>query len=275
MYETKTAGFKRNKTNMFNEIRGPRKSVPPSGVQDANSNNLVIALSDNMNIKLSILERKITELDDTYTRRMQPTFDNAELEFCDHQIRQISKEISQKIQNLYNETKRPIKTDDPDVAQLLLNLQQCHRIRLSYQVQRFRNIQATKRPEIQMKEETNDPISEMYADFNVQSNDQEHASLLQRNAEQQQQNEEISQLISMMNELNALFRDTSLLIFEQGTVLDRIDTKIEMSIQSVNHGNEELEIANQYQSSKCFYVYIFVLVVLIGICLLIMIFRKS
>ena len=78
----------------------------------------------------------------------------------------------------------------------------------------------------------------------------------------------------MMNELNSLFRDVSLLIFEQGTVLDRIDTKIELAVQDVERGNEQLERANEYQSSNCFYTYISVLLGLIFVCILIMLFRK-
>ncbi|OHT02080.1 SNARE domain containing protein [Tritrichomonas foetus] len=274
MLDSHRKGFKRNYTELFNGYRKSLRITPRN--QPDSHNNIVTALSDDINIKLSILDRKITELEELFAQRVLPTFDNSEVELCDHNIRQITNEISHRISALSSEIKHPIPTLDTEVANLLMNLQQCHKLRLASLVQKFRNIQATRRPNNQRlhRDDQNDLISDIYADFqpNLENDDQNEA-ILQHNMEAIQ-NDELQHLIVMMNELNSLFRDMSLLIFEQGTVLDRIDTKIELAVQDVERGNEQLEQANEYQSSNCFYMYITVLVGLIGVCIFIMLFRK-
>ena len=270
MYDPRQSGFRRDYTDIFNGIRSknPVSSVPR---YEAGA-NMVTVLSDDVNVKMSILDRKISELDELFTKRARPTFDNTELELCDHRIQQITSEISQKISNLSLEIKRPIETHDPEVVNLLVNLQQCHRLKLANLVQRFRHLQATRRPVNLTHEEQNDPIAAMYADFHPQvSPDQ--AMLIQRNEEMMEQQDELQGLVVMMNELNTMFRDVSLLIFEQGTILDRIDTRIEVAVQDVQRGNEDLRAANEHQKSRCFYWYIGLMMVLISLCLIIMIYR--
>lgn len=270
MYDPRQSGFRRDYTDIFT---GMRMNNPVSSIPRAEGTaNMVTILSDDVNVKLSILDRKISELDDLFTKRARPTFDNTELDLCDHNIQQITSEISQRISSLSTEIKRPITTQDPEVVNLLVNLQQCHRLKLANLVQRFRNLQATRRPVNLGHEEPNDPIAAMYADFHPQvSPDQ--AMLIQRNEEMIEQQDELRGLVAMMNELNALFRDVSLLIFEQGTILNRIDTRIEVAVQDVQRGNEDLRAANEHQKSKCFYWYIGLMMILIGICLVIMIYR--
>lgn len=287
MLHSQRKGFKKNYTDLFLGYRRGLKIVPRHNTNS--KDNIVTALSDNINIQLSILDRKITELSELFVARLRPTFDNAELELCDHNIRQTTNEISNRITSLTTEIKHPINTQDPEVASLLINLQQCHKLRLSSLVQRFRNLQATRRLPPSLKTDSNSNIyqngpnsqngtSDLLADFNTGidvNSDPDSALLSHHNQElEQMRDDDLGQLVTMMNELNSLFRDMSLLIFEQGTMLDRIDTKIELAVQDVQRGNDELEQANEHQSSNCFYYYIFILVGLITICLLIMIFRK-
>ena len=266
-------GFKINHTDIFISLRNQQNQ----NIESHNNipENILTTVSDNINIKLSLLDRKINELDELFTQRNRPTFDTAEIEMCDHNIKQTTDEIGRKITNISSEIKKVVYTQDPEVATLLINLQQCHKLRLSKLVQKFRNLQATKRPATQRlieNENHNNQISDMYSDFAVSGND-DSSSLLQQNFEERQ-DDELQELVRMMNDLNSLFRDMSLLIYDQGTILDRIDTKIEMAVQEVERGNRELETANEHQSNQCFYTYIGALVIMIAICLLIMIYRK-
>ena len=276
MFDSHRKGFKKNFTDLFSSYRMSLKITPRH--QNDTQNNIVTAISENVNIKLSILERKITELSELFSQRARPTFDNVEIEICDHNIRQTTNEISNRISDINTEINRPIPTQDNEIATLLMNLQQCHKLRLSALVQRFRNLQATKRVasiNSVPKNDTTKNMSNALDSISTNNSDSDSSAQLQHNQELEQiQHDDIAQLVTMMNELNSLFRDVSLLIFEQGTVLDRIDTKIELAVQDVERGNEQLERANEHQSSNCFYTYISVLVGLIFICILIMLFRK-
>lgn len=271
MYDPRRGGFRKNHTEIFNNFR--RNNPIASSDRVVGDANMVTILSDDVNVKLSVLDRKISDLDELFTQRMRPTFDNTEVEMCDHRIHQVTQDISQRISALSSEIKRPLNTQDPEVVNLLVNLQQCHRLRLASLVQRFRSLQATRRPDTQVKEEQVDPISQMYADFQPRASP-DQALLIQRNEEMIERQDELGELVAMMNELNTMFRDVSLMIFEQGTILDRIDTKIEVALHDVQKGTESLHAANEHQKSNCFYWYIGCVMGLIGVCLLIMIFRK-
>jgi syntaxin 16 len=271
MYDPRRSGFRRDHTDLFNELR--RSSPAQPLTRPTTDSNVITVISDDVNVKLSILERKLSDLDDLFTQRGRLTFDNSQLESLDRQIGQITADISQRVSQLNLETKQPLPVHDPAVVPLLVNLRQSHRLRLASLVQRFRGLQATKRRDMQPPEEPDDPISAMYADFHP-SVTPDQALLMEQDEELAREQTELARLVGMMNELNTMFRDLSLVIFEQGTILDRIDTRIDMAVQDVQAGNEDLEAANRHQKRGCFRSYIIVIMVLIGICLLIMVFRK-
>jgi syntaxin 16 len=267
MYPGSSLGLRRDHTDLFKECRRSFQVLPlprPPG-----TSNVITLLSDDVNLKLSLLDRQLSELEGLFTQRSRLTFDNSYIESLDSQIQHITSNISQRISELNSEIRRPLPPLDPDAVPLFVNLQQSHRLRLSAVVQHFREIQSTRRSAFQVVDDTSDPIGAMYADF--QSPDQEVARVDRQTAEEQT---ELARLMGMMNELTAMFRDLSLVVFEQGTVLDRIDTRIELTVEDVRAGNEDLERANEHQRGGCFYTYIVCVMGLIGICLLVMLFRK-
>lgn len=270
MYNSRRSGFRRSHTATVQSVRD--RSPAPLLMWDSGVSNPVTILSDDVNVKMSVLDRKIADLEQLFEHRRIPTFDNTELELCDHDIQRVTGEISQRISALTSEIKRPINMADHVVVNLLVNLQQCHRLRLGSIVQRFRNLQARQRPANIPSDERSDPIYEMYADFHPQMS-LEQAALMHSTEEMTAHEDELRGLVVMMNELNTMFRDVSLLIFEQGTVLDRIDTRISVAVEDVERGNEELRAASEHQKSSCFYWYIGCVMGMIGICLLVMIFR--
>lgn len=67
-----------------------------------------------------------------------------------------------------------------------------------------------------------------------------------------------------------LFKDFSVLVIEQGTILDRIDYNVETAVKHVEKGNEHLEKALKIEKSTrarscmiCLAVTIFVMVILL------------
>lgn len=224
--------------------------------------------------KFMQLDRKIEELESLISKKSKPTFDTDLIEKYDNGIRSISQEITRKITEIRNEIKQPIKTKDKIEATFLLNLQQSQCIRLSNLVSRFRTAQASRKSTPKIFEDENDPISEMYANFEPQLTPDQMTLLHRSEEELRQRNDELSRMVQSMNELNDLFRDVSLLIFEQGTILDRIDSKIEVAIEEVQKGNQHLEAANEHQQSKGYYVYIGVVTLLIIVCLALIIWKK-
>ena len=62
---------------------------------------------------------------------------------------------------------------------------------------------------------------------------------------------EINTLVSSINELNTIFKDLQYLVFEQGTILDRIDYNIEKAVEHHKDANKDLIISEETLKSGC------------------------
>ena len=66
---------------------------------------------------------------------------------------------------------------------------------------------------------------------------------------QQARTKEIEEIVTSTNELAALFKELSVLVIEQGTILDRIDAHIEESLQATKQGKKHLVEAKKASES--------------------------
>ena len=57
---------------------------------------------------------------------------------------------------------------------------------------------------------------------------------------------EIIKIAQSINDLATIFRELSVLVIEQGTILDRIDYNIEQTMVKVQDGRQQLEKAENY-----------------------------
>jgi syntaxin 16 len=67
---------------------------------------------------------------------------------------------------------------------------------------------------------------------------------------QQKRTKEIEEIVTSTNELAALFKELSVLVIEQGTILDRIDAHIEESLQHTKKGKKHLVEAKKASESS-------------------------
>ena len=65
-----------------------------------------------------------------------------------------------------------------------------------------------------------------------------------------QRDQEISAIAKSIEELATIFKELSVLVIDQGTVLDRIDYNMEQVVDKVESGVDELEKAVKYQKSS-------------------------
>jgi syntaxin 16 len=86
-------------------------------------------------------------------------------------------------------------------------------------------------------------------------------------------NKEIKTLVSTINDLAVLFKELSILVVEQGTILDRIDYNVECAHkdtkQAIVHLENTLEIEKSPRSKKV----MICLVVSIMVCTLLLMFK--
>ena len=62
---------------------------------------------------------------------------------------------------------------------------------------------------------------------------------------------ELTNLLTNINELAQIFKDLQVLVMEQGTILDRIDYNIETPVVNVNEGHKHLMKANEEIKKNC------------------------
>ncbi len=74
---------------------------------------------------------------------------------------------------------------------------------------------------------------------------------LRRGARQTEEDEEIDQLVESIRELSSLFKELSVLVIDQGTVLDRIDYNVELVHDRTTQGVREMERAYAYSKNNC------------------------
>jgi syntaxin 16 len=63
---------------------------------------------------------------------------------------------------------------------------------------------------------------------------------------------EIDSLINSITELGSVMKDFQALVFEQGTILDRIDYNVEVALDNTKKGYEDLKKADENLKSNCF-----------------------
>ena len=80
-------------------------------------------------------------------------------------------------------------------------------------------------------------------------------------------------MVDSVNELAQVMKDLSVLVVDQGTVLDRIDYNCEQVAASVERGEKQLKEAESTQKQSRMLIIIFCLLMAVFVMLVIVIFR--
>jgi len=86
---------------------------------------------------------------------------------------------------------------------------------------------------------------------------------------------EITKLVSTINDLAVLFKDLSVLVVEQGTILDRIDYNVEQAHKDTKQAVVHLENTRKIEKSGRVRSCIMCLGMSIIVCTLLMILKHS
>jgi syntaxin 16 len=119
----------------------------------------------------------------------------------------------------------------------------------------------------QIRQDEDDGFSQ---GFNVQ----QMAQLRQTEALSAEREKEITQIVESVNDLAQIMKDLSILVIDQGTIVDRIDYNITRVSTSVEQGVKELVKAEETQKKGGMVTCVLVLVALCAVMLFVYVLKK-
>jgi syntaxin 16 len=289
--KAKFLGYHRDRTSFFVQAREEtHRSVVHGGVDSdllptEPAASPLIQQASGIEGKFQELEMKIGELKDLQDRRIAALSSFDETPDLESAVEASTKAIAKLITALGGMIKTEVKSQGYR-AELEKAMQQGHAARLRDISLGFREMQSGYIKRIREAESRGGHgRSEDLAasgqfiidDFDTTFTGPQQAQVMEHDLYLQELNGQIMAILRQVEEISQMFTDLAQLILEQGTMLDRIDHSLRLAVEDMEHGNEDLNKAEQHQKtgSKCFIVYIILMVVLILILGSVILIRKG
>ena len=270
----------RNKTVLFISLRNSLKQSNPyngnSEIDALISHSTAITLPPAYVDTLDTLQESFNNLlkninsFETLSKSTQATFDNSATD----EINQVSSSIAQDIAHLSTAIKK-LKIGDSSEKNIKMGLA----AKLSGYSTRFSQLQTRYVNKVkQLEGKSNmldfgarmedDELDSVFTEANMQAVETNNQAINQRHAA-------IEEIVKSITGLSVVFKELQNMVIDQGTVLDRIDYNIEMVDVYVKEAHGELVKGSKYQDTKKAKYCIILLGVVVGILLLVVIFKKK
>lgn len=262
-------------------IAGMSSTLPPAWVD----------LSEEASADIAAIKDKLRGLSSAHAKALLPTFDDvggAE----DHVVEVVTNEITRLFKRCEGRLRRLGERagdgagGDAEERRVVRNVQtklatEAHRLSVV-----FRKTQKEYLQRLQQQEGRGpggagvDDIFSSASDANAASDGDPGFSSQQMRrvdrveAHSYERDREVVHILQSVNDLAGVMKDLSVLIIDQGTVLDRIDYNCEMVATTVEEGRKQLAKAEDYQKNSRLILCIYFLAAMVGVMLLVVIFQK-
>lgn len=269
-----------NQENRGYDMSGPRANLPPIWVDTF----------DTLNTTIEKIESNLKNLARKQKDRLRLRFETDYSE-QDREIEILTQTITGLIRKCQNMLKKIATIGNEEGTNLpyqeravRLNVMRAKATKVQELSKAFRNSQKTflERLQGQKRAGDDDFFGGVMGDSTISLDgvskgltDEQMNQLAEMDDTASQRQAEIVKIAKNVNELAQIFNELNVLVVQQGTVLDRIDYNIEQTLGQLKSAHKELKVAEQYQKKSRSTMCIIVLVVLIGLCALILIFRNS
>lgn len=263
-----------------------KSSLPPVWVE-----KLEMAEDD-----MKKIQEKMRELQQLHTRRLMVTFDadesrqEREIEYVTQEITGIFRHAEGVLTNIEKMVNTGVAQSGAEIT-VRRNMQAAIARKLQNISLEFRGQQKTYMTKVKNQKAGNDAFNfldekkpqagagggaaGMTGDVDNGFTAQQLLALEQTETLVQERDAEIIKIAKSVEEMATIFRQLSTMIYEQGTILDRIDHNMENAVADVQAGMVHLEKAEESQKSAIPTRCIIALVVLIAILLIILIIKHS
>lgn len=249
-------------------------SLPPAWVD----------IVDTIKVDMSRIKVELTNLARLHNARLKVTFGEDE-KAQDAKIDSLAAEITGLLRRSENRVKQIAlrgKTAQ-DLSQeerlMRLNVMKAMAYKLRSLSKDFRTLQKDFLVRLKAREDSGKEFFDEETNAAFMEGDQELseaqlAQLEDAKTSVHEREREIARIAQSINDLASIFRELSVLIVEQGSILDRIDYNVERSMEQVKEGHKEIIKAENWQKGTRSLWCIFFLLLAIIICIIIIVYRK-
>ncbi|CAL9057953.1 syntaxin-43-like isoform X1 [Musa acuminata AAA Group] len=226
---------------------------------------------------------KMSELVKAHAKALMPSFGDDKED--QHAIKLLTYEITDVLKRSEKRLQKLSSSDPSEDSNVRKNVQRSLATDLQNLSMEFRKKQSSYLKRLQQQQEGQDGVDlEMNHngirheieedDFrDVGFNDIQMSALKRSEVFTREREREIVQVVESVNELAQIMKDLSVLVIDQGTIVDRIDYNVQNVASSVEEGYKQLEKAERTQRKGGMVMCATVLVILIFIMLVLLILK--
>ncbi|CAL5036380.1 unnamed protein product [Urochloa decumbens] len=243
-----------------------------------------VDVSEEISANMQRAKMKMGELAKAHAKALMPSFgdgrdDQRAIEVLTHEVTDLLKRSEKRLQKLSMK-------DSSEDSNVRKNVQRSLATDLQNLSMEFRKKQSSYLKQLRQQKEGQDGVDlEMSINGtkstfeddefeDVGFTEVQMSKLKKSEAFTREREREIEQVVESVNELAQIMKDLSVLVIDQGTIIDRIDYNIQNVAASVEEGYKQLQKAERTQKKGGMVMCATVLVILIFIMIVLLILKK-
>ncbi|XP_010906234.1 tlg2p-like protein a [Elaeis guineensis] len=243
-----------------------------------------VDVSEEISANIQRAQTKMSELVKAHAKALMPSFGDGKEE--QHAIEVLTQEITNLLKRSEKRLKKLSSNAPSEDSNIRKNVQRSLATNLQNLSMEFRKKQSTYLKHLRQQKEGQDGLDlEMNIngtrskseddDFvDVGFNDRQMSQLRKSEAFTREREREIEQIVESVNELAQIMKDLSVLVIDQGTIIDRIDYNVQNVAATVEEGYKQLQKAERTQRTGFMVKCATILIILCFIMLVLLILKE-
>ncbi|CAA0822328.1 Syntaxin-43 [Striga hermonthica] len=274
-------------------LLNPNRSYAPLSTEDPGTSSMGtvavglppawVDLSEEIAANIQLVRGKMTELAKAHAKALMPSFGDGKED--QRRIEALTQEITDLLRKSERRLQRLSAAGPSEDSNIRKNVQRSLATDLQTLSLELRRKQSTYLKRLRQQKEGPDGVDlEMNLNGNKSRTDEddlddmgfsEHqmAKLKKSEAFTAEREREIQQVVESVNELAQIMKDLSVLVIDQGTIVDRIDYNITNVAASVEDGLKQLEKADKSQKQGGMVMCATILVIMCFVMLVLLILK--
>nr|AIX10970.1 syntaxin [Albuca bracteata] len=242
-----------------------------------------VDVSEEISVNMQRARAKMSELAKAHAKALMPTFGDSRQDH--HAIEVLTHEITSLLRSSEKRLKKLSSNEHSEDSNVRRNVQRSLATDLQNLSMEFRKKQSSYLKRLRLQKEGQDNVdlemnmngaksrSEDDEFDDIGFNEIQMSKLKKSEAFTREREREIVQVVESVNELALIMKDLSVLVIDQGTIVDRIDYNVQNVAASVEEGYKQLQKAERTQKKGGMVMCATVLVIMCFVMLVLLILK--